>query len=242
MSEELEPRHYSDRELTLSAISLTFQRARSVQGELTGTPSWSPSEPVPAPDPATGPAPTDDHGARSTDRSPRTRGAPAPTERSENADSDRADPDRADSDREFGNGDSGNVDSDIEDGPGTAPGSAGDDELWDRLQLYDSVEPDLPNPIVTDANLRYYLNQATAHQGRNRHLLGLGPILRRITGLAQTLGRPDQVRYNTVMVQALHQLDHRTRLQQRSITRLEAELADSRRALDALESNELRAP
>jgi type V secretory pathway adhesin AidA len=92
------------------------------------------------------------------------------------------------------------------------------------MGLDESEEPDFPNPIVTDANFRHYLDQATAHQGPGRIKIGSG----------------DQAHYNAAVVHALHQLDHRTRLQQRTITRLEAELADARRALAALESNELR--
>lgn len=176
MSDELEPRPYSDRELTLTAISLTFQRARTVQRELAGTPTWTNPEPPPEPEGAT------------------------PAEIS---------------------------DADLDDGPDDRPDNAGGRPLG----LDTSEEPDLPNPIVTDANLRHYLEQAAQHQGLSDGRRGrLKPL-----GLNQTL-------YNAAVVHALHQLDHRTRLQQRTISRLEAELADARRALAALETNELREP
>jgi hypothetical protein len=169
MSEELEPRHYSDDELMLSAISVTFQRARSVQRELTGAPSWPQPE----------------------------------------------------SDQEAGAGDG---DADIADGNGPGTEHRCQIGAGPGLNLEEVDEPDLPNPFVTDANFRHYLDQATANQGGSGLIRALKLLL-----------RGDQALYNAAIVHALHQLDHRSRSQQRTITRLEAELASARRALAALE-------
>lgn len=178
MSEELTPPPYSSRELTLRAISLTFQRARAVQRELSGSPAWMLPEPPNDPD----------------------------------ADSSRPD-------------------ADIDDSPPRPDGNGGQPGPPD-MSLDESEEPDLPNPLVTDSNFRHYLDQATAHQGR----IGGGPLgLGRMASLAS-----NQALFNAAIVHALHQLDHRTRLQQRTITRLEAELAAAHRALSGLESHDLR--
>ena len=174
MADGAEPRRYSDAELALSAISVTFQRARSVQRELTGAPAW----PQPEPD----------------------GGQPIVY----------GDADLAEDDTEGEPGESGPV-------PDTAPLPLDEEAEAD--------EADLPNPFVTDANFSHYLDQATVHQGR---AAGLVRALRQ-------LGRGDQARYNAAIVHALHQLDHRTRSQQRTITRLEAELARAHRALAGLD-------
>ena len=83
--------------------------------------------------------------------------------------------------------------------------------------------PELPHPIRTDANLRHHLDAATANQGRS----GWDNLRR----AGRRFGLPDQPRYNDAIVNALHQLDHRTQLQGQRIARLEAELAEVRRAL-----------
>jgi hypothetical protein len=172
MSEELEPRHYTDRELTLSGISVTFHRARSVQRELTGPSTWGQPE----------------------------------------FDSEAAPAD-------------GDADLAEANGNGNGDGHERRSGIEEALGLDDSDGPDLPNPFVTDANLRHYLDLAGAHQGAATGLLRM----------VKALGRGDQARYNAAIVHALHQLDHRTRYQQKTITRLEAELASARRALAALE-------
>lgn len=170
-----EPRPYSDAELTLSAISVTFHRARAVQQELTGPASW--------------PQPEADE-----------------TEVEEYGDADLAE--------EVAGDEPGGPVAVADGGP---PLTLDDDEEID--------EADFPNPFVTDANFSHYLDRATAHQGR---AAGLLRAVRR-------LARGDQAHYNAAVVNALHQLDHRTRSQQRTITRLEAELARARRALAGLD-------
>lgn len=165
-----EPRPYSDAEVTLSAISVTFHRARAVQQELTGPPAWTPPEADPTGD--------DTYG-----------------------DADLAE----------------EVAGDETGGPAAA--DAGDPLALDEGEAID--EADFPSPFVTDANFSHYLDRATAHQGR---AAGLLRAIRR-------LARGDQAHYNAAVVNALHQLDHRTRSQQQTITRLEAELARAHRAL-----------
>ena len=189
MSEQLAPRPYSDRELTLRAISLTFQRAKAAQLDLTGAIDVLPE---------TGP----DGG----DRPPNDPGSDEATA-------------RLDAD-EFSD-----VGLDRPDGDGDqSPGGLDEPE-----------EGDLPNPIVTDANLRHYLEQATTNQTDADTEVGRGRVE---TLRALASDRATQARYNDALLNAVHQLDHRTRLQQRTITKLEAELADARRALAALESDE----
>lgn len=178
MSEESAPRTYTDRELTLRAISLTFQRARAAQREI------GPGE-----------------GRPSAGRLPRS----------------------------DGDGDGDDVSDSDSDGS--------DDASLDRSppEADDPEERDLPNPIVTDANLRHYLEDATAHADE---LVAAGGALGRAVR-HRLPGQADQAAYNAAIVHALHQLDHRTKLQQRTIARLEAELADARRALAALQQRAL---
>jgi hypothetical protein len=88
-------------------------------------------------------------------------------------------------------------------------------------QRGEAIGPSLPHPIRTDANLRHHLDLATSTQGTGP---SLGTVGRR-------LGFPDQPRYNDAIVNALHQLDHRTQLQGRRIAQLEAELAEARRVI-----------
>lgn len=172
-----EPRPYSDAEVTLSAISVTFHRARAVQRELTGPPAW--------------PQPEADHG-----------------------------------DGE------GYGDADLaEEVSGDEPGGPAAVEGGGPLALDDDGtidEASFPSPFVTDANFSHYLDRATAHQGR---AAGLLRAIRR-------LARGDQAHYNAAVVNALHQLDHRTRSQQQTINRLEAELARAHRALAGLDDSQ----
>jgi hypothetical protein len=167
-----QPKPFSDRELTLKAITLSFQRARAAQRQLTGPQAGSQEATVA-----------------------------------------------------------------VADWPAGAPGVIGiEDDVIDTAGSADDEQGEaaLPNPIVTDAYLRHYLEQATLYQGslaeptdaERRSRLFAGP---RRSG-------SDQVRYNIAVVHAIHQLDHRTRLQQQTISELEAELADTRRALVAVEA------
>lgn len=173
MEDDASPEHYSNTELTLKAISLTFQRARVAQRELT----------------------CQDTVERSDDRPTVTPADPA---------------DELDA----------ALDTEAGDGP-AAPDP-------------DDTSP-LPNPIVTDANLRHYLHQAGGHRGST----GVGGLL----GTARTVARRTrynhQPRYNEAILNALHQLDHRTRLQSRTIATIEAELAEVRRTLAALEAERM---
>ena len=174
-----EPRPYSDAEVTLSAISVTFHRARAVQQELTGPAAWA-----------------------------------------------RPDDERSGADT-YGDADL------AEEVAGDEPGgpAAGHDDDVDVLALDESEvidEADFPSPFVTDANFSHYLDRATAHQGR------ASGLLRAIRRLA----RGDQAHYNAAVVNALHQLDHRTRSQQSTINRLEAELARAQRTLAGLDDTQ----
>jgi hypothetical protein len=94
-------------------------------------------------------------------------------------------------------------------------------------------EAGLANPIVTDANLRHYLELATRYQGETEVPASGERRSRLLTFLVRLRY---QARYNAAIVNAIHQLDHRTQLQQRTMARLEAELADARRALAAIEA------
>lgn len=204
MSEESAPRTYTDRELTLRAISLTYQRARAAQREI-GPGEGRPSAgQLPRSD-GDGDGDGDHHG-----------------DGDHNGDGDR----NGDGDH-HGDGDRN----------GDRDGDGSDDASLDRSppEADDPGERDLPNPIVTDANLRHYLEDATAHAD---DLVAAGGALGRAVR-HRLPGQADQAAYNAAIVHALHQLDHRTKLQQRTIARLEAELADARRALAALEQRAL---
>ena len=159
MTDEPQPPTFSDRELTLRTMSLSYQRARVVQRALTGS------------DPGDGVASSD-----------------------------------------------------------TAASSG--DELDLPPPVDESEQAELPNPIVTDANFHHHLARATQFQGD----AGLGTDRGRLHRLRFAVARHlDQLRFNAAIVDALHQLDHRTRAQDRTIYRLEAELAEAHRALVVLE-------
>ena len=160
---------YSERELTLKAISLTFQRARAAQNEL----------------------------------------------------GDRGNGDEAD-------------DGDDSDGQAGEPRARNpDSEELDATYVEDGDAPiELPNPIVTDTNLRHYLEAATVTKGDAETEAARSRVG---TLRSSATARAEQARFNDALLNAIHQLDHRTRLQQETIARLEAELADARRALAALE-------
>ncbi|MCP3991124.1 MAG: hypothetical protein GY724_18770 [Actinomycetia bacterium] len=89
----------------------------------------------------------------------------------------------------------------------------------------------LPNPMITDNLLRHHLEQATIHQGQDQS--GWRGLIDR--ALAPTRLH-HQAHFNTTIVHALHQLDHRSQLQGRTLAELEAETAALRRALSDLES------
>ena len=90
---------------------------------------------------------------------------------------------------------------------------------------------ELPNPLITDGLLSHFLEQATTNQGAPaRDLRGAA---RRMVELARG---DQQAAFNTSIVHALHQFDHRTRLHARIIGELETETAALRRAVTMLES------
>ncbi len=106
------------------------------------------------------------------------------------------------------------------------------DPLDADLDLDLDLDGELPNPLITDANLHHHLQRATAHEDPTARR----PGIRGLIGWARDrLAARRQGAYNRAMVHALHQLDHRTRHQQRTIARLEAELAEARRALAVLD-------
>ena len=166
MNAQREPRSYSERELTLQAMSITSQRARAVQRRLTSL-------------------------RRHTDLQDPAQG-----------DDDASPP----------------VDDDL--GPHEF---AGHDQPDDE-----DGEVALPNPMITDGLLRHYLEQATTLQGEVRGWRG-----RIVRGLSRSR---HQASFNSMIVHALHQLDHRTQLQQLTLAELEAETTAIRRALSDLES------
>ena len=167
MRTQLDPSPYSERELTLRAISVTVQRAQAVQREL-------------------GPSRVSEASRMAEPLISRTRWA----------------------------------DDDL----GQPPSAVGD-------------EAQLPNPLTTDGFLNHYLEQAMLYQG------GTSPGLRGLLGrIAMRRRGREQAHFNSVVVNALHQFDHRTRLQQRAIGQLEAETAAIRRAVNMLEERSYQAP
>lgn len=86
------------------------------------------------------------------------------------------------------------------------------------------TDPDLPSPARTNTNLRHYLAAAMDTQPGFGAPPSGGPRwrsrLRRLAG-----GPPRQDDYNAAVLHVLHQLDHRTRMQEQRITALEARLA-----------------
>ncbi len=111
-------------------------------------------------------------------------------------------------------------------------GAARDHDLDDLQEDLDE-DAALPNPMTTDALLHHYLEQATLHQGQGQGQGGWRGLIDR--ALAPTrLHR--QAEFNMTIVHALHQLDHRSRLQRRTLAELETETAALRRALSDLES------
>lgn len=98
----------------------------------------------------------------------------------------------------------------------------------ETLRPSDVPDP-LPHPLVTDTNFSHYLDQATNSQA----------------GLQATASSPQAVLSPTVVRQAnlgealihcLHQLDHRTKAQERRVRELEAELAEANRKMTLLEA------
>ena len=165
MTEQGESNPYSDRELMLQAISMTFERASAAQAKLVGTPT-----------------------------------------------SANVDPDI----EQIHLDDTVEVDSEAL-RLGTQPGDTPD---------LDAVP--LPNQITTDKNFAFFLDQATAFQGDASPDRGARSRVRSLP----------QLKFNAAVVQALHQLDHRTRLQEETIAGLEAELGETRRALAEIKSDE----
>lgn len=109
------------------------------------------------------------------------------------------------------------------------------DEEQDRIRLehLDSIyvgaeELGLPSPSVTNTNLHHYLLTASATQPRFSATASRGwrSRLRRLLASAQ------QEEFNTAVLHALHQLDHRTKVQEHVIVQLEARLADACRSAD----------
>ena len=167
MSTQLDPSPYSERELSLTAISLTFRRARAAQHELSLDP-------------------VSEAGRMAKPLISRNRWV--------------------------------------------------DDDL-SKPNLEDGDEAQLPHPLATDGFLRHCLEQAAVHQGGTD--AGLRGLLWRITTRRRARR---QAYFNSVVVNALHQFDHRTCLQQQAIGRLEAETAAIRRAVNTLEARSYRSP
>lgn len=230
MSEPLEPRPYSERELTLKAISVTFLRANDAQQRLTARPTLDADpdtdadrdttvDPSAYPD-ENDPEPIDPVATESVARpDPEAGSAPDLDPQPEpEPDSDlHADP----------SPESVPIDPLEAEDPGAIELAARQGEEQEHQAL--------PNPIVTDANLRHYMDLAGGNQG-NPDRVATSRLWRRVFGDRH----PAQLSYNGAILHALHQLDHRTRLQQRTITRLEAELAETRRALAALQTDGMR--
>jgi hypothetical protein len=204
-----DPKPCSDKELTLRAIATTFRRAASAQRHPEVSSAAVGYEAGPD-DTTTGTVSVNPHGRIS----PTASGFDHDL-RSTSADAERA-----------------------SDGEPAAPGWAlshtgppdRDPGIDPAIDLA-TPEAELPNPLVTDGLLRHFMEQATLYQGGGRAgLRGLperlisSPRWRRLS------------RFNSAIVHALHQLDHRTRLHERSLAELEAETAAIRRALTTLES------
>lgn len=118
--------------------------------------------------------------------------------------------------------------------PSPAAIGSGDEEQ-DRIRLdhLDSIyvgaeELGLPSPSVTNTNLHHYLLTASATQPQFAAATPRGwrSRLRRLLAPAQ------QEEFNAAVLHALHQLDHRTRVQEHVIVQLEARLADACRSAD----------
>lgn len=86
------------------------------------------------------------------------------------------------------------------------------------------ADPELPSPARTNTNLRHYLAAAMETQPGFGAPPAGGPRwrsrLRRLAG-----GPPRQADYNAAVLHVLHQLDHRSRVQEERIITLEARLA-----------------
>lgn len=101
-----------------------------------------------------------------------------------------------------------------------------------RCEPMDSIyvgaeELDLPAPSVTNTNLHHYLTAA----GKVQPGFYGGP--RRLRSrLRAMFRRRRQDDFNTAVLHALHQLDHRTRVQSHVIVQLEAKLAEVLRRAD----------
>ncbi len=100
--------------------------------------------------------------------------------------------------------------------------------------LYPPVaDPDLPSPARTNTNLRHYLAEAMETQPGFGAPAAVEPRwrsrLRRLVG-----GPPRQSDYNAAVLHVLHQLDHRSQVQERRIMTLEARLAaaEGRRSVE----------
>lgn len=98
----------------------------------------------------------------------------------------------------------------------------------ETLRPVDHPDP-LPHPLVTDANFAHYLAQAaTSHTGLQARATSPQAALSPTTAHQANLG--------DALIHCLHQLDHRTKRQDRRIRELEAELAETNRRMALLEA------
>ncbi len=101
------------------------------------------------------------------------------------------------------------------------------DRAVESLRPLDHPDP-LPHPLTTDTNFGHYLDQATGAQaGLKAKASGPQAVLSPSAALQANLGE--------ALIHCLHQLDHRTKAQDRRIRELEAELAEANRRFATLE-------
>ncbi|MFV0526366.1 MAG: hypothetical protein ACK5RL_17925 [Acidimicrobiales bacterium] len=109
----------------------------------------------------------------------------------------------------------------------------------------DPPMPELNHPVVIADELGRHLTEATATRSGGSEPPGRWSRFGRAWRLASLLAGHDrsvQSRYNTAVVHALHQLDHRTQLQDRVIAELEAQLAELRQQVTELRADRPSSP
>lgn len=101
------------------------------------------------------------------------------------------------------------------------------DRAVESLRPLEHSDP-LPHPLTTDTNFGHYLDQATgSHAGLRAKASGPQAVLSPSAALQANLGE--------ALIHCLHQLDHRTKTQDRRIRELEAELAEANRRVATIE-------